>query len=224
MIDRADPIDTPRRRLLRRTLRLLPLAAAAPLLSSLQACGLDPAPRIDYHALRDLGGVGNLPTGSAVRIDKALLLSASAAPTFYDTDRMVFSADGKSRSYFQYGFWTAAPTRSLLTLAEQRLAQAGAFRTVALSTSGVRGDLLLNLRLDELYLDDAANPAQARLSFTADLVDWRQHSLLSRRSFSLSQAVTTRNASGLALAASQATTALLDELVAWAASSAAPSA
>jgi cholesterol transport system auxiliary component len=214
------PLDAPRRRLLRRTLRWLPLAGMTPLLSSLQACSLDPAPRIDYHALRDLGGIDTKASASPARIDKVLLLSASAAPTFYDTDRMVFSADGKSRSYFQYGFWTAAPTRRLLTLAEQRLAQAGAFRTVALSTSGVRGDLLLNLRLDELYLDDAANPAQARLSFTADLVDWRQRSLLARRTFSRSQAAPTRDASGLAQAASQATTALLDALVAWAVTSA----
>jgi len=220
MTSHADPIDTPRRRLLQRTLLWLPPAGSVPLLSILQACGLDPAPRIDYHALRDLGGIGPAATGSAARIDKVLLLSASGAPTFYDTDRMVFSADGKSRSYFQYGFWTAVPSRSLLALAEQRLVRAGAFRTVALSTSGVRGDLLLNLRLDELYLDDAANPAQARLSFTADLVDWRQRSLLSRRTFSQSQAVPARNASGLALAASQATTAMLDELLAWAATSA----
>jgi len=106
-------------------------------------------------------------------------------------------------------------------LAEQRLARAGVFRTVALSTSGVRGDLLLTLRLDELYLDDAAKTVQARLSFTADLVDWRQRSLLARRSFSRSQAVPTRDAGGLALAASQATTALLDELVVWATTSAA---
>jgi ABC-type uncharacterized transport system auxiliary subunit len=214
-------VDTRRRHLLQRTLRGLPLAAAVPLLSGLQACGLAPAPRIDYHALRDLGGVDPAARGGAARIDKVLLLSSRAAPTFYDTDRMVFSVDGKSRSYFQYGFWTEAPPRSLLLLAEQRLARADIFRTVALSTSGVRGDLLLTLRLDELYLDDAANPVQARLAFTADLVDWRQRSLLARRSFSRSQAVPTRDAGGLALAASQATMALLDEFVAWAAASAA---
>jgi ABC-type uncharacterized transport system auxiliary subunit len=223
VIDRVDTVDISRRHLLQCTLRWLPLASGVPLLSSLQACGLDPAPRIDYHALRDVGDPGSTAAapGSTARIDKVLLLSSRAAPTFYDTDRMVFSVDGKSRSYFQYGFWTEAPPRSVLVLAEQRLARAGVFRTVALSTSGVRGDLLLTLRLDELYLDDAANPAQARLSFTADLVDWRQRSLLARRSFSRSQAVATRDAGGLALAASQATTTLLDELVAWAAASAA---
>jgi ABC-type uncharacterized transport system auxiliary subunit len=214
------PVDTTRRRLLQRTLRRLPLIGVAPLISGLQACGLNPAPRIDYHALRDLGVPGNTtPAGTTARIDKVLLLSSSAAPTFYDTDRMVFSVDGKTRSYFQYGFWTESAPRTLLALAEKRLARAGAYRTVALSTSGVRGDLLLTLRLDELYLDNAANPAQARLSFTADLVDWRQRSLLARRSFSRSQAVATPNASGLALAASQAATALLDELVAWAGTS-----
>ncbi len=83
------------------------------------------------------------------------------------------------------------------------------------STSGVRGALLLTLRLDELYLDDAAQPAQAHVAFSVDLLDWAQRSLIARRQFSRSQAASTRNAAGFAQAAAQAIGVLLDEVQAW---------
>ena len=91
-------------------------------------------------------------------------------PGLYDSDRMVFSADGRSRSYFQFGNWSERPAQSLLLLAETRLARSKRFREVASSTSGVRGDLLLSLRLDELYLDavDRAGPGEADRHGRAD--------------------------------------------------------
>jgi ABC-type uncharacterized transport system auxiliary subunit len=193
---------------------LLAGAALTPLVAGLAGCGLDPAPAIGYHPLRDAGA--NAPTSrSTPAVDKVLLLTAANPPTLYDTDRMVFSRDGSSLSYFQYGHWTQAPSRSLLTLAERRLAASGLYRSVAQSTSGVRGTLLLTLQLDELYFDDAAEPAQARVAFSAELLDWRQRSLIARQRFSRSQPVPTRNAAGFAQAAAQALAVLLDELQAW---------
>jgi ABC-type uncharacterized transport system auxiliary subunit len=90
------------------------------------------------------------------------------------------------------------------------------FRAVMLSTAGVRGDRLLTLRLDELYLDDSVSPGQMRLVFSAELIDWSQRQLLARRMFSHSVPVATRDAPGAALSASRALTALLGELQAWA--------
>ena len=193
---------------------LLAATAATPLWAGLVACGLDPAPAIDYHPLRDAGAQPATPRTTPA-IDKVLLLSAGDTATLYDTDRMVFSRDGSSLSYFQYGHWTQAPSRSLLALTEQRLAAAGLYRGVAQSTSGVRGALLLTVRLDELYLDDAARPAQARVAFSVELLDWRQRGLIARKRFSRSQPVTTGNAAGFAQAAAQALAVLLDELQAW---------
>jgi ABC-type uncharacterized transport system auxiliary subunit len=198
----------------RDALRRLSLGAVA----LLGGCGLDPSPRIDYQVLRDTGK----SAAAAARIDKVLLLAIEGTPALYDSERMVFSADGKSRSYFQYGFWSERPARRLLTLAESRLAGAQLFRSVALSTSGVRGALLLNLRLQELYLDDSTAPGRVHLAFSAELIDWLDRRLLARRGFSRVLDVMTRDAAGLALAASQASSALLDELVAWTAAAAAP--
>jgi ABC-type uncharacterized transport system auxiliary subunit len=182
-------------------------------------CGLGNAPRRDFHLLRDADSQASAPAGPA--IDKVLLVSSAAMPGLYDSDRMVFSADGRSRSYFQFGNWSERPAQSLLLLAETRLARSKRFREVVSSTSGVRGDLLLTLRLDELYLDASAAPGQVRLIVSAELIDWRNRQLLARRSFAQAAAVANSDAGGLADAASQAAAVVLGELVAWAASSAA---
>ena len=206
--------------------RLLALGASAPLLGAMGAlgtlagCTLNDAPRRDFHVLRD-AGAGAAPPAKPAVIERALLVDVAASPTLYDSDHMVFSADGSSRSYFQFAQWSERPARSLLRLAEERLSAAGKFSTVALSSSGVRGDLLLTLRLDELYLDDARRPGRVHLAFTATLLDWRQRRLIARRSFSGTQDAATQDAAGLARSAGVVLGALLGELVDWAGASAA---
>jgi ABC-type uncharacterized transport system auxiliary subunit len=189
--------------------------AAAPAL--LGACA--GPPRTDYHLLRDAGPA---PAPAAARSDKVLLLANGSPASLYDTERMVFSVDGASRSYFQFGYWTERPQRRLLQLAEERLVAHRAFREVVLSTSGVRGELLLTLRLESLYLDDAADPARARLAFGAELVDWRARRLLARRRFAREADVRDHDAAAFAAAASDAMGALLGELVDWVVPAAAP--
>ena len=183
-------------------------------LALLGGCSLGRGPRMDFHLLRDAGAQSGPPAGPAV--DKVLLLSAGAMPGLYDSDRMVFSADGRSRSYFQFGYWSERPAQSLQVLAETRLVRSQRFRQVASSTSGVRGDLLLSLRLDELYFDASSESGQVKLILSAELIDWRSRQLLGRRGFSHAAPVPKRDASGLAEAASQAVGVMLGELVAWA--------
>lgn len=200
----------------RQALRRLGAAAPAALLAG---CSLGRAPRTDFHVLRDADGQAAAPTGP--KIDKVLLVASGAMPGLYDSDRMVYSADGRSRSYFQYGYWSERPAQALGVLAEGRLERAKRFREVASSTSGVRGDLLLSLRLDELYLDVSVDPGQVRLSVAAELIDWRSRQLLARRAFAPSATVPRRDAGGLADAAGQAVGVMLGELVAWVVASAA---
>lgn len=192
------------------------LLAALP--GALAGCTLGSSPRRDFYLLCDANAQTSAPAGPA--IDKVLLIASSAMPGLYDSDRMVFSADGRSRSYFQFGYWSERPAQSLLLLAETRLVNAQRLRAVASSTSGVRGDLLLTLRLEELYLDASLDPGQVRLAVTAELLDWRERRLLARRLFRQSVAVSPRNAPDLALAGSQAVGGVLDELVAWVVASA----
>jgi cholesterol transport system auxiliary component len=198
---------------------LLPLLAVAPAMAALSACGLGNAPRRDFYLLRDAGAPGAALPGA--RSDKVLLVVATAMPGLYDSDRMVFSADGLSRSYFQFGYWSERPAQSLQTLAEGRLLQTGRFRDVAASTAGVRGELLLQLRLDELYLDASSKPQQVRLAVGAELIDWRERRLMARRGFRQSAPVGQGGAAGLADAAAAALGAMLGELAEWVAAAAA---
>jgi ABC-type uncharacterized transport system auxiliary subunit len=194
--------------------RLLPLLGMVAGVASLGACGLGNAPRRDFYLLRDAGAPGAALPGAPS--DKVLLVTAIAMPGLYDSDRMVFSADGLSRSYFQFGYWSERPAQSLQTLAENRLLQSGRFRDVAASTAGVRGELLLQLRLDELYLDASVRPAQVKLAVSAELIDWRARRLIARRGLRQSATVSQGGAAGLAEAAAAALDALLDELAEWA--------
>lgn len=203
--------------------RALALAGLAGAPAWLVGCSLPGAPRQEFHLLRDAGTGGASGTGTPPRprIDKVLLVAAHAPAALYGGDRMVYSADGHSRSYFQFGFWGERPAQTLQALAISRLAQAQRFSEVASSTAGVRGDLLLTLRLDELYLDASAEPGQVRLIVGVELVDWRQRSLLARGRFERSRAAPTHDAAGFAAAASAALGSLLDELIVWVATAAA---
>lgn len=198
--------------------RLLLVGLGTPLLATLAACTLNDAPRREFHLLRD-PDADRPPPELPPAVDHVLLIDVAASPTLYESDHMVFSADGLSRSYFQFAQWSERPARSLLRLAEARLAGAKHFRTVALSSSGVRGDLLLTLRLDELYLDDSVRPGRVHLAFTATLLDWRQRKLIARRSFSAVANAPAQDAAGTTAAASQALGGLLNELVPWVAES-----
>ena len=179
----------------------------------LAACSLGSAPRRDFYLLHDAAPPGAPAAGP--RIDKVLMVSAMANPGLYDSDRMVFSADGRSRSYFQFGYWSERPAQSLQTLAEARLARSGRFRDVVASTSGVRGDLLLSLRLDELYLDAASTPQRVSLAVTSELIDWGQRRLLARQTFRQSAEVAQGGAAEFADAASDALGRMLGELADW---------
>jgi ABC-type uncharacterized transport system auxiliary subunit len=214
-------------------LRRLPALGALPLLG-LAGCGsLDnKAPRFDFFVIEDLraGAPAAAPPASPTsppstarpRIDRTLLLTTGATQALYDSDRMVYTRDGEGRAYYQYSNWSERPARRILTLVEARLAREGAFRSVASTVSGVRGDLVLSLRLDALLHDDSIQPGVVKLSMTADLLDWRTRRLAGRQEFEQSAPVPVREARGAARAANVAVTALLDALSAWIETSAAP--
>lgn len=208
--------EPPRRCVLRGSVR----AAAALALLPLAGCTLNNAPRREYQVLHDPRGT-TAPPSPGAHIDRVLLLAAPTASGLYDSNRMVYSIDGRTRSYFEYGLWAERPARSLNNLALSRLARSGIFAGVAPSTTGVRGDLLLTLQLEDLYFDEADPHNIVQLSFTATLVDWRQRRLLATARFTQQELSPTRDDDGMAQAASVAVGRLLDQLVAWCARSAA---
>jgi len=173
------------------------------------------SPKVDYFVLRDLAPPAAPTVGTPPRNGRVLLIAGSTSQTLFDSERMVFTKDGISRSYYQFANWSDRPARSIAALAETRLSRVGGFKTVAQSTSAVRADLLLSLRLNELTHDDSISPGVVRIEVTADLLDWRTREMIARRTFAQKVAVDSRDSIGGAQAANRAVTAMLDELSLW---------
>jgi len=195
------------------------LLQAAPALAALgmtTACTVleNTAPRFDFFVIEDLHTPAPSPDGTT-RAKLTLLLAIGPSQSLYESDRIVYTRDGPSRSYYQYSNWSERPVRRIVSLAEARLAAGGRFRAVAQTVSGVRGDLVLTVRLDELIHDDSVSPGQLRVGIAAELVAWRSRSLAGRQTFRQTAPVASRDARGAARAASVAVTAALDALTAW---------
>lgn len=173
------------------------------------------APRFEFFVIEDLRPPGAAAADAPPRTDRTLLLATGATQALYDSDRIVFMRDGAGRAYYQYSNWSERPARRIMALAESRLARGGGFRSVAQTLAGVRGDLVLSLRLEELVHDDGTAPGTVRVALGAELVDWRTRTMVARQTFARQAPVPTRDARGAAAAASVAVTALLDELTPW---------
>ena len=163
------------------------------------------------HVVQPKPAAGREPASGLV-----LMLGGVTAAALHDSDRMVYTRDGAGHGYYQFAHWSERPGKRLAVLAEHRLAQSGRFAAVVQSISGVKGDWLLNLRLDELTHDARQAPGVVRLRLSADLVDWRQRTLLARRAFVQEVPVRTQDAAGAAQAANNAVTRLLDDMQSWA--------
>jgi cholesterol transport system auxiliary component len=144
-----------------------------------------------------------------------LLVSPAFASPFYETQSLVYSRASGQRGFYQFAAWTERPGRALSELLERRLEAGGRFRTVAATTAGVKGDLVLHCRLEEFYHDVAEKPASVRIELTAVLVDPAARTLVARRRFVQGAPAAGENAQAAVAAFNQATTALLGEMSAW---------
>lgn len=144
-----------------------------------------------------------------------LLVAPTTAPSFYETQEIVYSRGRGERGYYQFHAWTERPGRRLTELLVQRLERAGLFKTVATAVSGVQGNLVLNTHLAEFYHNAAATPGSVRVTITAELMDPVQRVLLARRTFERSAPAATYDAPGAVRAFGTAVAAILDDVTAW---------
>lgn len=190
------------------------LAAAA--LGFLMGCLPVPTavPPQQYFVLSDLNNPAQ-GQRSAQPAGRALLVNPTVTSPFYDTQSLVYSRTAGQRSYYQFAGWTERPGRRFSELLVRRLEARGAFSSVASTTSGVRGDVVLNTRLEELYQDTGASPGRVVVEVTAELVDYTERTMVGRQRFSQSAATGGDNAAAAVSAFNQALTKLLDEVSTW---------
>ena len=193
-------------------MRTVVAAALMPVL--LAGCPTFPdVPPREYYVLADLGKAGAFkPAAPAGRV---LLVNPASASPFYDTQSLVFSRNPGQRAYYQFAGWTERPGRRLTDLLMQRLETRNGFTSVALTTSGVKGDLVLNTRLEEFFQDTGAKPGGVRIEVSAELVDHARRTIIAQRRFMQSAPTEGENAQAAVAAFNRAVTVLLDEMSAW---------
>jgi ABC-type uncharacterized transport system auxiliary subunit len=146
-------------------------------------------------------------------VPRSLVVASMPSIGIGDSFSMAFSRAPQQRALYQYASWTDRPSNRIVQLLTRRIEARGAFASVAELGRGVRGDLSLNIMVDELVHDTAA--ARGRLQVTAELVDRATRTLVARRRFEANAPVTQENARGAVDALSRALTIVLDELVPW---------
>jgi len=172
------------------------------------------APVPVWYLLED-PGASAVNSAGAARIPLSLLVGPVLATSFDESVMLSYGRAAGTRAHYQFAGWTEPPSRRIAVLVERRLAARGRFASVARSTAGVRGDLLLNLSLEHFYHDVSASPGQARIALAAELVDWRKRALLGRRVSERRSPVLREDASAAVLAIGDALSGVLDELCPW---------
>ncbi|MGH8699923.1 MAG: ABC-type transport auxiliary lipoprotein family protein [Burkholderiales bacterium] len=194
--------------------RIFVLVLLCALGTGLAGClSMQDVPPREYYVLDDLAPTGATKPGAAA--GRVLLINLASASPFYDTQNLVFSRAPGQRAYYQFAGWTERPGRRLTELLMRRLEARGGFGSVAATTAGVKGDLVLNTRLEEFYHDASTKPGSVRIDVSAELVDITGRTIAAQRRFVQGASSAGESAQDAVAAFNRATTALLDEMSAW---------
>lgn len=201
--------------------RLLGMFAATPIASGLSGCiGPGQAPAHLRYELDDPApqappaGVEGAHAAAAARAH-TLLVEGIAANAFLDSTAIAYSRSPGARASYQFASWTERPAVRIARLLERRLAATDVFADVASATAPVRGDWLLELRLEQFYHDDQAPPGRVRIELVAGLVDRAARRTIARRRFAQGEPLADESAAQAVAAFGRALSRLLDEIQRW---------
>ena len=169
-------------------------------------------PPVQYYVLSDSGAAPEARRAAAG--GAVLLVHPTTVNAFYDTQRLVYSRAPGERAYYQFAAWTERPGRAIAELLSRRLG-------APLTTSGVRGDLVLRTRLEELYHDAASAPGRVTIVVSAELADASGRRVGDAQRFTRSVPTRAENAGAAIEAANRAVTEVLDDIAGWCDSAAA---
>ena len=152
-----------------------------------------------------------------------LLLSALSAGALYESTGIVYARTKDQRAYYQYANWAERPSNRLVTLLDVRLnerlrarpPESRDFAWVAVDTSGLSGDWLLGLRIRSFHHDATGPRDHAVVEVDAELLDWQARALLARQVFRVSRPMPASTVTAAVAGLSEATSEVLDQIVAW---------
>src|SRR5690606_21705561 len=125
-----------------------------------------------------------------------LVVEATTAAPFYDTQSIVYSRAPGTRGYYQFASFTEPPARTIGASLERRLQGSGAFERVVFEARAGRDALRLRTHLEELYHDATASPGTVRVTLVAQLFDPASRALIDRRTFTQSAPAASYDAQG----------------------------
>ena len=176
------------------------------LLILLAGCvGPSNVPAVQYYVLGNGQETASARLASQDRA-RVLLVNPTTVSAFYDTQRLVFSRAEGQRAYYQFAAWTERPGRAFSELLGRRL-------NAPSTTSGVKGDLVLHTRLEELYHD--ARTHAVNIAVSAELVDSAGRLVGERRRFLRSVPTSAENAAAAVEAANRAVAQVVNEIADW---------
>jgi ABC-type uncharacterized transport system auxiliary subunit len=169
-----------------------------------------------YYVLEDAGsGRGAEVARPAAAIPRTLLIAATRANPLADSPALVYARAPGQRAQYQFASWADRPSQRIVRLLEERLNRRATFTATALLGSGVTGDLLLAVELEQLFHDVTTKPGMGHVTLAVEMIDRPTGTSLGRRRFTMSSRAAAENAQGAVDALSASLGLLLDELVPW---------
>lgn len=144
-----------------------------------------------------------------------LLVSPPQAEPGFETERMVYVTRPYELEYYAVNQWAETPVRMFTPLLVRVLNQSGVWRAVIPLPSSVRGDYRLDSYGFVLQQEFLQQPSRVRLMIRTQLVDLKESTILSTRTFEVVENATSENPYGGVQAANRAVAEVLDQIGSW---------
>lgn len=190
--------------------------AALALLAFLAGCGgIVPRPKAPDTAF-DMGLAP--PAATPARIHQSLLVPDVDAPSWLETPgifyRLSFENEARPRAYTQ-SRWVAPPPALFSERLRARLAGASDAGVIS-SGEGGRADYLLRVEMEEFsQVFDSLESSRGIVRLRATLVREPRRQLVAQKGFAVSRPASSANAEGAAKALTEASDAVIGEIVDW---------
>lgn len=144
-----------------------------------------------------------------------LLVSPPQAEPGFETQRMVYVKRPFQIEYFAVNEWADTPVRMFAPLMVHALNHSGLWHAVIPLPSSIVGDYRLDTYGFLLQHEFIQQPSRVRILARLQLVDLKESTIVSTRSFEVVENAPSENAYGGVLAANRAVAGVLDQIVSW---------
>lgn len=172
-----------------------------------------PAKPIHYYTL----ATSSIPSIEQYASQKkpVLLISEPRANAIYNNTRMIYIPGLYQMQFFSQNRWADTPAHMLHPLLIKALQNTGRFDTILNAATMMHYDFLLNTHLLSFQQEFLSHPSQFKILLRAQLINAKTLRILETHDFMVVTAAPTDNPQGGALAANQATYALLKKITAF---------